>query len=215
MNRFSPHSPETSAANESYRVLCAPCSAEIREKGSRFLALIEPVADSGNARALRERFAADYRDASHHCWAERIGWPAVERASDAGEPRGTAGEPIARALRARDLSDVCAVVVRWFGGVKLGKGGLARAYAAATAAALEAGRFEWRSPMTSLRLRMPYDKVGAVQHLTRGHAGEWSKERFGVDVEATVRLPLAEENAVRAALADLRVEVVTSPEDDS
>lgn len=164
---------------------------------------------------MRERIAADHRDASHHCWAQRIGWPAVEHSSDAGEPRGTAGEPIARALRAGELSDVCAVVVRWFGGVKLGKGGLARAYAAATAAALDEARFERRHPMTQLHLRMPYDRVGAVQHLARAHAAEWLRERFGVDVEATLRLPVAAEEALRSALADLRVEVASSPEDHS
>lgn len=200
---------------ESYRVLVAPTTAEVREKGSRFLAVLEPVSDVGAAKAFREALAARHRDASHHCWVERIGFPALERLSDAGEPRGTAAEPMARVLRAREISDVTAVVIRWFGGVKLGKGGLARAYSSSVAAALEAGRFERRFPMAKLRLRMAYSQIGAVQHLARAHAAEWLEERFDTVVEATLRLRADAVETVRVALADLRVEVRGLPEDDS
>lgn len=204
-----------SERSESYRVLLEPASAEIREKGSRFLAQIAPVADPEAAAAFRERMAERYRDASHHCWAERLGWPAVERASDAGEPRGTAGEPIARVLRSRELSDVVAVVVRWFGGVKLGKGGLARAYAETVAAALDGARFARRHPMASLRLRLSYEKLGAVRHLGRAHGAEWSDPSFGAEVEATLRVRARAEPELRAALADLRVRVLPGPEERS
>ena len=77
--------------------------------------------------------AASYPTPPHHCWAWRLGAPPRERSSDAGEPAGTAGVPMLQVLRGAGLSDVLAVVVRWFGGTKLGKGGLARAYAAAVA----------------------------------------------------------------------------------
>lgn len=203
------------ASPDSYLVLRRPCAAELREKGSRFAAFLEPVSGLEEARAFRERLEAEHRNTSHHCWAERLGWPAVEHSSDAGEPKGTAGEPIARVLRARGLSDVCAVVVRWFGGVKLGKGGLARAYSGVVVAALETARVERRFPMIALRLRMPYDRVGAVQRLARAHRAEWLDERYGALVESTLRSRRDAESALRSALADLRVEVVSEPEDRS
>ncbi|MCP4201606.1 MAG: YigZ family protein [bacterium] len=205
----------------SYRVLREPCSGELREKGSRFLALLEPVLDSEAAVAYRREVAGRYRDASHHCWAQRIGWPAEEHSSDAGEPSGTAGEPIARVLRFHELSDITAIVVRWFGGVKLGKGGLARAYAGAVAAALESARFEERFPTTRLRVRMAYDRIGAVKRLARVHGAKWTVESYGADVEVTLGVRTQLEEVVRAALADLRVEVLPArrgsgeAEDDS
>ena len=179
------------------------------------MALLEPVPDLEAAKAFRGQVAANHRDATHHCWAERIGFPALEHSSDEGEPRGTAGEPIARVLCSHELSDVVAVVVRWFGGVKLGKGGLARAYAGAVAAALEDARFERRFPMVRIRVRMAYDRVGAVKHLARAHAAEWLAQRYGVEAEVTLRVRAEAEAAVRSALADLRVEVVSGQEDDS
>jgi uncharacterized YigZ family protein len=187
----------------------------LREKGSRFRALLKTVSDSKAASAYRRELEEIHSNATHHCWAERIGWPAVEHSSDAGEPRGTAGEPIARVLRSRELSDVLAVVVRWFGGIKLGKGGLARAYAGAVAAALENARFEERFPMSRLRVRMTYDKVGAVKSLLRAREGKWTAGSYGVDVEATVCLRADAEEAVREALADLRVETLAEMEDPS
>lgn len=204
-----------SAHPGSYRVLRGPRSGELREKGSKFLALLRPVAGGDAASAFRREVEASHRDATHCCWAERIGSPARERSSDAGEPRGTAGEPIVRVLRSHELSDVAAVVVRWFVGVKLGKGGLARAYAGAVAAALEDARFERCFPMARLRVRMAYNRMGAVKHLARVHAAEWLAESYGADVEVTLRIRADAEAAVRSALADLPAEVVSEAEDDS
>src|SRR6185436_899291 len=110
--------------------------AEIREKGSRFLAVLGPVAGEEEAKARLAAVEREFPDATHCCWAFRIGDPPRERSSDAGEPSGTAGVPILQVLRGADLSDVLAVVIRWFGGTRLGKGGLARAYAAAAREAL-------------------------------------------------------------------------------
>lgn len=199
----------------SYRALEKPCSAELREKGSRFLALLGPVANSDEARSFRSGLAAVHRGATHFCWAERVGQPAIERFSDAGEPRGTAGEPIARTLRGHQLSDVVAVVVRWFGGVKLGKGGLSRAYAGAVAAALENASFEERFPTIHLRVRMAYDKVGAVKHTALSHRAEWLSEEYGAGVEVTLRVRKGAEAALLSTLADLRVEAVLVTEDGS
>ncbi|HEV2852454.1 MAG TPA: YigZ family protein [Thermoanaerobaculia bacterium] len=180
--------------------------AEIREKGSRFLAVVAPAADEGAAKAVLAALEREFPDATHHCWAWRLGSPPRERGSDAGEPAGTAGVPMLQVLRGAGLSDVMAVVVRWFGGTKLGKGGLARAYAAAVREALPGLPLAARVPTARVAFAIPYEKVGAVKRLLRPPEVELEAEEYG----AAARLVLAvhEERlaAVRETLADLGIE---------
>lgn len=191
----------------SYPVPAGESRAEIREKGSRFLAVVGPAADEAAAKAVLAVLEREFPDATHHCWAWRLGSPPRERSSDAGEPAGTAGVPILQVLRGAGLSDALAVVVRWFGGVKLGKGGLARAYAAATREALRGLPVATRAPTARLAVEVPYEKVGAVKRLLRPPEVELVSE----DYETSARLVLAvhEERlpALREALADLGVVV--------
>ncbi len=133
-------------STDRYRTVARVGSAEIEAKRSRFLGHVERVATESDARAVVERIRKQRWDARHHCSAFVLG-PAgdVQRSSDDGEPSGTAGAPMLEVLRGRDLSDVVAVVTRYFGGVLLGAGGLVRAYSDAVRAALdEAGEVERR-----------------------------------------------------------------------
>ena len=133
-------------STDRYRTVARVGSAEIEAKRSRFLGHVERVATESDARAVVERIRKQHWDARHHCSAFVLG-PAgdVQRSSDDGEPSGTAGAPMLEVLRGRDLSDVVAVVTRYFGGVLLGAGGLVRAYSDAVRAALdEAGLVERR-----------------------------------------------------------------------
>jgi uncharacterized YigZ family protein len=193
----------------SYVVPAAAARAERREKGSRFLALLEPAADEAAARALLVAIEAAHRDASHCCWAWRLGAPARERCSDAGEPGGTAGPPILRALQTAELHDALLVVVRWFGGTKLGKGGLVRAYGAVAREAVAAAPAARRLQRVRVSLVLPYAYVGAVQRLIRPPEVELVEESFGERVR--VVLAVAEERlaAVReiAAALGLTIEV--------
>jgi uncharacterized YigZ family protein len=179
--------------------------AEIREKGSVFLAVIGPAADEAAAKAALAALEREMPDATHHCWAWRLGSPPRERSADAGEPAGTAGMPILQVLRGAGLSDVMAVVVRWFGGVKLGKGGLARAYAGAAREALRSLPVATRVPTARLALEVPYERVGAVKRLLRPPEIELAAEEYG----AAARLVLAvhEERlpALREALAEMGI----------
>jgi uncharacterized YigZ family protein len=190
----------------SYLAPAGESRAEIREKGSRFLAVVGPAADQAAARAALAALQRELPDATHHCWAWRLGSPPRERSSDAGEPAGTAGVPILQVLRGAGLSDVLAVVVRWFGGTKLGKGGLARAYAAAAREALRDLPVAARVPTARVAIEIPYDKVGAVKRLLRPPEVELESEEYG----AAARLVLAvhEERlaTLREALADLGIE---------
>ena len=104
-------------------------------------------------------------DATHHCWAFRLFANDRARSSDAGEPSGTAGKPILNAIRTSDLFDVAVVVVRWFGGVKLGTGGLSRAYRDTAAEALRRAQTTERFVYERIRVNTPYDRLGDVYRL--------------------------------------------------
>jgi uncharacterized YigZ family protein len=187
----------------SYSAPAGESRAEIREKGSRFLAVVGPAADEAAAKAVLESLARRYPDATHHCWAWRLGEPPRERSADAGEPAGTAGMPMLQVLRGSGLSDVVAVVIRWFGGTKLGKGGLARAYAGAVREAVAGLPVVSRVPVVRLAVEVPYERVGAVKRLIRPPEVELEREEYGA--AARLELVVHEERleALREALAEL------------
>jgi uncharacterized YigZ family protein len=121
-----------------YLTVARAGQAEIEVKRSRFLCTVERVEDEAAARAVVERLRREHWAARHHCSAFVLGpEAAVQRSSDDGEPSGTAGAPMLEVLRGREVSDVVAVVSRWFGGVLLGTGGLVRAYGDAVRVALD------------------------------------------------------------------------------
>lgn len=186
-----------------YLAPAAEARAELREKGSRFLAVVAPAADETAAAALLERLRADHPDATHHCWARRLGDEPRERSDDDGEPSGTAGVPILQVLRGAELHDVMAVVVRWFGGTKLGKGGLARAYAAAARRAVEELAVGRRVPRERLELEIPYELLGAVKRLVHPPDVELLEEDYGARVRLVLAVRTDRRRAVAAALADL------------
>jgi uncharacterized YigZ family protein len=193
---------------DEYLTPAAPVRAELREKGSRFLGVVMPAASERAASAALEALAAQTPDATHHCWAWRLGsTPAAERSSDDGEPSGTAGVPILQVLRGAELSDVLAVVVRWYGGTKLGKGGLARAYAGAAREAVAELRTVRRFPTVDLALELPYDRLGGVQRLVHPPEVEMVDESYGAQVALTLRVRRSRRGEIVSALADLGVEV--------
>jgi uncharacterized YigZ family protein len=179
--------------------------AEIREKGSVFLAVIGPAADEAAAKALLAGLEREFPDATHHCWAWRLGSPPRERSADAGEPAGTAGVPILQVLRGAGLADVMAVVVRWFGGTKLGKGGLARAYAAAAREALQGLPVARKVPTARLAIEVPYEKVGAVKRLLRPPEIDLEAEEYGAAARLVLAVHEEREEALREALAELGI----------
>jgi uncharacterized YigZ family protein len=194
-----------------YRVPATAATAELREQGSVFLAVLRAAADEAEARAVLGEIAALHPDATHHCWASRFGAePARERAADAGEPRGTAGEPILRALRGAGLSDCVCVVSRWFGGTKLGKGGLARAYAEAARQAIAGTPTLERAPTLELELTATYDAVGAIKRLLRPPQIELVAESYGELATLRLRVWREREAELRAELAAFssRIETV-------
>lgn len=189
-----------------YRAPAGEARAELEERGSRFLALVRPVADEKRAREMLAELGRAHRDATHLCWAWRLGWPPRERSSDAGEPHGTAGMPMLQVLRGAELSDVLAVVVRRYGGVKLGKGGLARAYAGAARQALAELPTEVRRPTTRLTVEVSFDRLGAVRRLLRPPAIEVETESYGEAVVLVLRVERRREEELRETLAGLGID---------
>lgn len=187
----------------SYHAPTASAEAEVREKASRFLAFVAPAENTTQAQAFLAQLRRRFPDATHHCWAWRLGPGGTERSSDDGEPAGTAGAPMLQMLRGANLSDVVAVVVRWFGGTKLGKGGLVRAYGAAVREALMNLPTLDRVPIVRLRLELPYERLGAVKRWLDPPRVELDEERYGETVELVLRVWVAERAALEEKLADL------------
>ncbi len=134
----SPPIPPADDPPDSYRTLAEPAATEMKIQRSRFLAQAVPITCVEDAQSYLEKTARRYHDARHVCYGYRlgVGRNMVSRKSDDGEPSGTAGEPILSAIDQLDLTDVLVMVVRYFGGIKLGTGGLGRAYGQAAANAL-------------------------------------------------------------------------------
>ncbi|WP_076259631.1 IMPACT family protein [Intrasporangium flavum] len=152
----------------SYRTLAGAARAEIEVRRSRFVCDVEPVPSEEDARAVVERVRAASRDAGHHCTAFLLGPDAsTVRSNDDGEPSGTAGAPMLEVLRGAGLTDVVAVVTRWFGGTLLGTGGLIRAYGDAVGAAVSEARVVTMSRRTATTVEVGHADGPRVDNALR------------------------------------------------
>lgn len=170
-------------------------------ENSEFLAFAARADTPPEALAYLETVKARYPDATHHCWAYQIG--AEYRFNDDGEPGGTAGAPMLRAIGGQGLDHVMAVVVRYYGGVKLGTGGLVRAYGGTAAECLRTAlRLEVR-PRQPLRVRVPFPHLSALYHLLDTFDTARGEEEYTVlGIEMSLGLFPEDVEAFTAALAD-------------
>lgn len=170
------------------RLLLAACRAELVERGSRFLALAHPAASLDDALTVRDAERRHRHDATHHVYAARLG-DGASRFDDDGEPSGTGGRPVLAELEARDLIDAVVVVSRWFGGTKLGTGGLARAYGSAAAAALDAARTRRVIEGEIRYIAYQFGDTGAVARVLEAGAAVRGSDEYGSGVRTEVRIP--------------------------
>lgn len=161
-------------------------------KGSRFVALVGPVTSPEDFDALLEDARGRWSDASHHCWAFHLRG-GTHRSSDDGEPGGSAGRPILAQIDGHDVIDVGVVVARWFGGTKLGVGGLIRAYGGCAGRALDRAPIVEVVPTVRLVLEHSYDDTGAIQAVM-GAAG-LAPVDTAYDATVTVTLDVPEPDA--------------------
>ena len=177
--------------DDTYRSIAGPSQGLFKDSGSRFIALAYPVETEAEVKELLSRARKEYHDARHHCCAYRLGHDgATWRASDDGEPSGSAGRPILGQIDAAGLSDVAVIVVRYFGGIKLGIPGLIRAYRTATADALASAVTVEKVAGNWMKLDFGYDSLPAVMKLLKDMSVPQRAQSFGNEcsLEAFVRL---------------------------
>ena len=151
-----------------YRTIKGKAEGTYSELRSKFLAFALPVRTAEEALALVAQYQKEYFDARHVCWAYRLGAEGEDwRANDNGEPSGTAGKPILGQIVSADLSDVLVIVVRYFGGVKLGTSGLIVAYRTAAAEALAAAEFMERTVDETVVIRFSYEQMNLVMRVVK------------------------------------------------
>jgi uncharacterized YigZ family protein len=170
-------------------------AVEFRHKIERsdFLGIAFPVTSDDEFFAELERIEKKHFDATHHCWAFRLFADARSRSSDAGEPSGTAGKPILAAIDAAVVHDVGVIVVRWYGGVKLGTGGLSRAYRDTASETLARATLLDRYVYDRVRVIVPFDSLGTIYRFIDPPSILLVEERYGdvneffFDVRQSVR----------------------------
>ena len=189
----------------SYPVPLHEIRQEFTISNSRFIASLSPAFSVDEARAFIARIKAEFPDASHHVPVYIIGHGSSEVAhcSDAGEPSGTAGRPALAVLRGSGLGDVAVVVTRYFGGTKLGTGGLVRAYSEAVRSVVDAVPRAQKVLTHTIMLAFPYTYLERIRQLVAGLGGAVLDEEFTGEVTLTARVTVEKLPAFQAALSDL------------
>ncbi|MCB9651455.1 MAG: YigZ family protein [Deltaproteobacteria bacterium] len=188
-----------------YPVLAGPWEAELEIQGSRFIAQLAVAATEAEAHAFVAEVKAAYADATHNCWAFVAGPPGSTRAvgfSDDGEPHNTAGRPMLNVLLHSGVGDVVAVVTRYFGGTKLGRGGLVRAYGGAVQEALRDAPLAEKVDWVPLEVTLDYALVGAVERLYPSFEARVDEQAYEAAVVHRIRVPRPQRAALEKALAD-------------
>ena len=165
-----------------FRVPFQAADSEFVEKRSRFISHIWPVETEEQAQQYIKDMKAKYYDARHNCWCYRVG-PTTARYSDDGEPQGTAGQPMLKVLEREEVTNVCCVVTRYFGGILLGAGGLTRAY----------------SKGAKERVKLEIE----------GQGGGIDDVAYGADVVLSISLPAEKAEALQARLTELSAGGIT------
>ncbi|MFN9471738.1 IMPACT family protein [Acidovorax sp.] len=172
------------------QTLATPAHSELLIKKSRFIGCVQPMADRASAQAAVDALWKQHPGAAHVCWALLAGGQSA--AVDDGEPSGTAGRPMLDVLRHQDLEGVLATVVRYFGGVKLGAGGLVRAYTDAIAQALLSAPKVTLQRMATLQCMVPYALEGLLRREVEAAGADLLDVQHGTLVTLQVRLPQAQ-----------------------
>lgn len=181
-------------AADTYNSLSSPSEGLYKDNGSRFISLAYPVENEEQVRVLVDAARKEYHDARHHCYAYRIGLGGkLWRANDDGEPSGSAGRQILGQIDSAGLSDVLVIVVRYFGGIKLGIPGLIRAYRTSTADALSTARVVEKVAGSWYRLSYPYELMPGVMKYLKDCDFPQRNQNFGSDCSLEVRVRLNKE----------------------
>ena len=182
------------------QTLAAAAHSELIIKKSRFIGCVQPMPDRASAQAAVDALWKQHPGAAHICWALLAGGQSA--AVDDGEPGGTAGRPMLDVLRHQDLEGVLATVVRYFGGVKLGAGGLVRAYTDTVAQALLHAPKVTLRRMTTLQCQVPYALEGLLRREIESEGAELGNVQHGTVVTLQLRLPESQAAAFMTRIND-------------
>ena len=185
----------TTPEKDTFKSIASPSRGLFKDNGSRFIALAYPVTTEEEIKSIITSVRKEYHDARHHCYAYRLGYRRdISRANDNGEPSSSAGKPILGQIDSLELSDILVVVVRYFGGIKLGIPGLIRAYRSSTADALDHAEIVEKTAVRRYRLTFGYMDMNGVMKVLKDLGLQACKQDFGMEcsLETDVRLSLAE-----------------------
>ena len=197
------------SAADTYLSIAEPARGLYKESGSKFIALAWPAESEAEVRELLSQTRKEYHDARHHCCAYRLGYDGrLWRASDDGEPSGSAGRPILGQIDSAGLSDVAVIVVRYFGGIKLGIPGLIHAYRTATADALSSAKLVEKVAGRWIRLGFPYSSLPSVMKLLKDMSLPQRAQSFQNEcsLEAFVRLSAEQDFLERIKKIDIFID---------
>ena len=174
---------------DEYQTLQEPSEGLYKEKGSRFIAIALPVGSVQEVKQHLERLRKTYHDARHHCYAYRLGEEPYEiRYNDDGEPAGTAGKPIYGQIQSFDLTNLLIVVVRYFGGIKLGTGGLIQAYKTAARDAILQGKIVKKVWTSRVLISFKYEQLNQVMTVIKEESLTPVTQDFMLECKITLEI---------------------------
>ena len=177
------------AASDTYRTIAAPAQSLYKEKGSKFIGLAYPVNSEEEIKQILHQLRKEYFDARHHCYAYILGADGTSyRANDDGEPNHSAGDPILGQIRSAGLSHILLVVVRYFGGIKLGVSGLIQAYKTAAAEVIAQAHIVEKVETSTLQVNFNYEHMNAVMALVKEYKLEIKEQDFNLNCQLKVSI---------------------------
>jgi len=184
-----------------YRTIGCKSEGLYKEKGSKFLAFSHPVSSEKEVKSFLENYRLKFHDARHHCYAFRIGIQDIlERSNDDGEPSGTAGKPILGQLHSFEITNAMVVVIRYFGGTKLGVSGLTNAYKTATKEALLKARIVEKELKNVFRIFCDYNEMGQIMSLLKQQKINYSEVEMLENVSMKISLKLSQTKKIIGSL---------------
>lgn len=175
--------------NDLYRTIGSSAEGLYKEKGSKFMAFAIPVSSEEAIKSELTDLRKQFHDARHHCFAWRLGADLAQfRVNDDGEPSGSAGRPILAQIHSRELTDVMVVVIRYFGGILLGVGGLINAYRSAASDALDRSQIIEVKVNKSLGVAFGYEQMNEVMKVVKDFQLEFENQHFDMDCSLTLKV---------------------------
>ncbi len=194
---------------DKYRTINEPTTGEYKEKGSKFLAYAYPITAESDVRGFLDTLKSEHHKARHFCYAWRLGLDTnLYRANDDGEPAGTAGRPILGQIDSFGLTNVFIVVVRYFGGTKLGTSGLIQAYKESTQDALNQAIIIKKRVETTLEIVCDYPAVTPVLNALKRTEGRVIEQDFGMNIRFLFSIPFDDMTTFGKLLNDIDTVII-------